>query len=186
MNSSSFEITSASNSSFDRESTSTFYLNITARDIDGLSSTAGLVIVIDDVNDNIPTFNESQSVVAVNENSTIGHKLKYIRAYDKDYGSNSVLSYTMRGGDEKFIYNHTTGGLSQEKSKDLQALIFNHVWLRCYLSHCPFLSLSPLRKSNSIKSCIYHKPTKTTPVFMLMRYMANFTGASLLLGGGGR
>ena len=112
MNSSSFSITSSSNSSFDRESNAIFYLTITVRDTDGLFSTAGLVIVVDDVNDNRPTFNVSDSIVTVNESFPVGYNLMQIIAYDKDDGSNSVLSYTMQGGDEKFIYNRTTGGLS--------------------------------------------------------------------------
>ena len=117
MNSSSFTIKSSSNGSFDRESVTIFYLKITARDIDGLVSTANLAVVVDDVNDNKPTFNVSQPIVTVNESSPIGYNVMQVTAYDKDYGPNGELSYTMQGGDEKFIYNHTTGGLSTPKTK---------------------------------------------------------------------
>ena len=90
---------------------------MTVRDIDGLSSTANLVVVINDVNDNNPTFNVSQSVVTMNENSSIGYDLIRIIAHDKDDGSNAVISYTMLGGDEKFIYNHTSGESSPNTNR---------------------------------------------------------------------
>ena len=125
VNSSSLSIVSSSNGSFDRESVTIFYFKITARDVDGLVSTANLAVVVDDVNDNKPTFNVSQSIVTVNESSSIGYNLMLITAYDKDYGSNSELSYTMQGGDEKFIYNHTTGGLSTAKSRRLSNTLVN-------------------------------------------------------------
>ena len=51
----------------------------------------------------------SRSVVKMNENSSVGYLLLRISAYDNDDGSNSVISYTMQGGDEKFVYNQTLG-----------------------------------------------------------------------------
>lgn len=109
MNSTSLTIKSSQNSSFDRESVAIFYLKITVRDTDGLSSTANLVVVIEDVNDNIPRFNASHSNITINENASIGYPLIRISAIDSDSGSNGVISYTMLGGDEKFIYNQTSG-----------------------------------------------------------------------------
>ncbi|XP_065063594.1 protocadherin Fat 4-like isoform X2 [Rhopilema esculentum] len=118
VNSTSKTITTAWNSSFDREDTPILYLKLVARDSDGLSSESTLIIVIDDVNDNRPVFNESYSIVNVSENAAIGFQLLTLQAHDRDHGLNARLSYTIRGGDDTFIFNQSTESVQLNKKLD--------------------------------------------------------------------
>ncbi len=95
----------------DRETRALFYLTITARDNDGLSSKAYLVVVVDDVNDNWPLFNQSQFNVTLREDVAVGSFVFAANANDLDFGSNSEIAYSIRNGDGKFSINRTSGEL---------------------------------------------------------------------------
>ena len=118
INSTSYKITSAPNKTLDRESTDFYYLKINLEDTDGLSSSANLIIVVDDVNDNSPIFNESRVNVTISEDASIGYSLPRLKAHDNDTGANADVSYAIRGGDGKFVYDKASGK-TQSKQRNL-------------------------------------------------------------------
>ncbi len=109
INSTTLSLIPSKTSKLDREAQPIYYLSITAEDNDGLSSKASLIVVIDDVNDNTPLFNQTQFNVSLREDAAVGTVLLDAKATDKDTGSNSVISYSLRGGDDLFTLNRTPG-----------------------------------------------------------------------------
>ena len=87
---------------FDREVENVVELMVVA--VDGgmvphpLTGTATIRIVIEDVNDNIPVFNESRYEATVVENAPLGSSVASVLAVDADATSpNNHISYSLRG-----------------------------------------------------------------------------------------
>uniref|UniRef100_H2ZZL6 Protocadherin-16 n=1 Tax=Latimeria chalumnae TaxID=7897 RepID=H2ZZL6_LATCH len=84
----------------DHEVTSSYTLAIMAQD-DGIpahSSTQMLMVVVVDVNDDVPVFTKSLYDVSVPENRNLGEFVIKMEAVDRDSGVNSVLSYEILPG----------------------------------------------------------------------------------------
>ena len=63
-----------------------------------LSTSVGVTIVVDDVNDNRPEFPTSRISLFVRENSAIGSAVGSVEATDPDAGVNARVEYSMVGG----------------------------------------------------------------------------------------
>ncbi|XP_064167023.1 protocadherin-20-like isoform X1 [Anguilla rostrata] len=79
----------------DRETTDAYETSIIAEDggTPPLLGTATLRIVVTDVNDNCPQFQEKQVNVTLYENTTKGSHLAHLHAHDPDLGANAQITY---------------------------------------------------------------------------------------------
>ena len=93
----------------DREQRDTYRLSVRASD--GLhQSEASLILVVQDANDNIPTFAAPSFSFDVYESAGKGVQVK-LTATDLDRGDNAVITYDLISdwGNEVFSLNPTTG-----------------------------------------------------------------------------
>lgn len=109
----------------DRERRSQYALQVRARDFGEdvhLSSTASVVIVVQDYNDNAPVFTEEEYHVWVLENVAVGNKVGHVTAIDKDEGKNSIVSYAIISGNQydHFTIDSVAGDIFLEKSLDYE------------------------------------------------------------------
>lgn len=63
-------------------------------------STATLVAMVIDLNDNAPAFERPNAVVNVSEDEEVGHPVTSVVADDPDLGSNGLVSYSLLGGND--------------------------------------------------------------------------------------
>lgn len=66
-------------------------------------STATLVVVVNDVNDNAPVFENFNAVVNVSEDEALGYPVTTVVASDRDFGENGQVSYSVVAGND---YGH--------------------------------------------------------------------------------
>lgn len=88
---------------------------VVAREIDTAerrSSTATVTVSILDMNDNAPNFTQSQYIFSVLEDAAVGQRIGDILARDQDSGSYGNISYSLRGGNNKFRVDGLSGALS--------------------------------------------------------------------------
>jgi protocadherin Fat 1/2/3 len=97
----------------DREQRAMFNLTVQAVDqgTPRLSSTASVIVMVLDINDNPPEFATKYYNAVVQEISPVGTELVRVVATSKDSGVNAEISYSIIGGNEhkKFEINHKTG-----------------------------------------------------------------------------
>lgn len=102
----------------DREEQDIYHLLAVARDdhSPALSSSAPVIVTVDDVNDCAPTFRRSgddvnASVVHVSNLAVRGHVVTSVRADDDDVGENGRVTYAVDGEGEGrlFSVDHTRG-----------------------------------------------------------------------------
>ncbi|XP_075451052.1 cadherin-23-like [Ascaphus truei] len=81
----------------DREEKALYNFTVIARDQGQppLFSEVTFTIIVDDMNDNAPTFPLSKYEVTVPENETIGTVLLTVSAIDMDSGTNALITYTV-------------------------------------------------------------------------------------------
>ncbi|KAI5642703.1 cadherin domain-containing protein [Phthorimaea operculella] len=100
-----FEIDSATgvistNSTLDREEWNIYYLIIMAQDsstTDPRTATANLTIIVDDENDNTPTFAQPVYEAYISERTVVGDFVFGARAKDNDIGLNQKIIYDLKG-----------------------------------------------------------------------------------------
>jgi protocadherin Fat 4 len=94
-------------SSLDRETKSSYKLEIGAKDRGdpSLNSIMKLTVNILDENDNSPIFDPRQYTSSVPENVTIGYTVIQLFATDKDVGPNAGIRYTITNGDENLDFS---------------------------------------------------------------------------------
>jgi hypothetical protein len=63
-------------------------------------STATLVAMVTDVNDNAPVFERPNAVVNVSEDEVVGYAVTTVIADDPDLGSNGLVSYSLLAGND--------------------------------------------------------------------------------------
>ena len=102
--------------SLDYEVLSDYDLTILATDA-GFPVQTGVTTVdveVIDVNDNSPTFTQSQYVTSVSAFAPNGTQIATVRATDKDSGSNGRVSYSLTSGNSKgnFAINSSSGEVS--------------------------------------------------------------------------
>lgn len=81
-------------------------------------------IVVDDVNDNDPVFNQSSYLAHVMENSNASSSVATVYATDEDQEANGRVSYTITSGNtgEAFEINNQTGAVSVKGSIDREKI----------------------------------------------------------------
>ena len=93
----------------DRERHAQFILTVTATDGGGLSCHAEVYVTLTDVNDNEPSFTQSQYSVSIPENAEINTLLTRVSASDKDLGKPPNIEYDVSFGHVKRFTHHTIG-----------------------------------------------------------------------------
>ncbi|XP_053388244.1 protocadherin Fat 4-like [Mercenaria mercenaria] len=117
----------------DREKQNIYYLTYTAKDVDGRSDSASLVIELLDVNDETPVFLSSSYKVIIDENDEqYVNKTPLIkveaRDNDKADTNNSAVVYNITKTSvanfwTNFTINHTTGKIYLKSALDYERLI---------------------------------------------------------------
>ncbi|ESO98121.1 hypothetical protein LOTGIDRAFT_174335 [Lottia gigantea] len=109
-------------SQLDREKKERYFLNISAEDHGSPKRTSYklLNIIIDDVNDNIPQFNNNTYYATVPENTGPGATLITVTAVDNDIGDNGKLTYLIPEGiaDNLFEIEAKTGVITTRTELD--------------------------------------------------------------------
>lgn len=122
-----FHITSATGEvilvkELDRERHTQYQLIVTAKDRGEPSrnATCTVSIILNDVNDHPPTFNQTEYVVNVSESFEVGKPIVRVSAIDKDVGENSKITYDITSGNdhEVFALDSETGVISLRESLD--------------------------------------------------------------------
>lgn len=75
---------------FDRESKASYSITVTAEDSGSQPrrNTAGVIVTVFDVNDNVPQFSNNPPKVDVKEDETLSKRIAKVSASDKDTGKN--------------------------------------------------------------------------------------------------
>ncbi|KAM7143149.1 protocadherin Fat 4 [Molossus nigricans] len=97
--------------SLDRETKEHFVLMVTATDSGSpaLTGTGTINVIVDDVNDNVPTFASKLYFTAIPEDAPTGTDVLLVNASDADASTNAVISYRIIGGNSQFTINPSTG-----------------------------------------------------------------------------
>lgn len=76
-----------------------------------MSSSINIRIVVTDVNDNPPEFEQTTYWASIEENCAIGQYVTRIQATSRDSGDNAKISYYIQAGNnaEKFTVDSETG-----------------------------------------------------------------------------
>ncbi|XP_068596746.1 protocadherin Fat 4 [Brachionichthys hirsutus] len=95
----------------DREALGKYTLLITATDSGSpsLSGTGTVIVLVDDVNDNVPVFTSSSFHTTIMEDAPTGTDVLLVNSSDADVGINGVISYSLTGGHGRFSINPATG-----------------------------------------------------------------------------
>ncbi|KAF4011869.1 hypothetical protein G4228_003419 [Cervus hanglu yarkandensis] len=97
--------------SLDRETKEHFVLLITATDSGSpaLTGTGTINVIVDDINDNVPTFASKMYFTTIPEDAPTGTDVILVNASDIDASTNAVISYRIIGGNSQFTINPSTG-----------------------------------------------------------------------------
>ncbi|VVD04616.1 unnamed protein product [Leptidea sinapis] len=98
--------------SLDYDEIQEYRLNITAKDLgfNPKEATATVTVILTDINDNAPTFNQSKYLAYLRENSPINTLIFKVEAYDIDSPKNSIIKYTIKNEmSSLFKINVSTG-----------------------------------------------------------------------------
>lgn len=97
----------------DREKVHVYNLTLKAVDMGTppLSSTAHLVIYVNDINDHPPQFDQPKYFAVLSERTPVGSFVTAVKAKDSDFGMNSQITYKIVSGNELdwFHINSRTG-----------------------------------------------------------------------------
>ncbi|XP_008579220.1 PREDICTED: LOW QUALITY PROTEIN: protocadherin Fat 4-like [Galeopterus variegatus] len=95
--------------SLDRETKEHFVLMITATDAGypALTGTGTINVIVDDVNDNVPTFASKMYFTTIPEDAPTGTDVLLVNASDADASTNAVIRII--GGNSQFTINPSTG-----------------------------------------------------------------------------
>ncbi|KAJ8302066.1 hypothetical protein KUTeg_021053 [Tegillarca granosa] len=86
--------------------------------------TVDVIITVNDINDNTPTFGQTLFNLQVTESAPVGQVLYQFTANDADKGSNALITYTITGGNfgSKFTFEALTGELKLNNALDRETL----------------------------------------------------------------
>ena len=79
-------------------------------------------LVITDINDNAPMFDEELVTVEVLENVSIGLPLATISASDVDIGNNVIIQYRLLANEATFAINQLTGIIIVKEPLDYESV----------------------------------------------------------------
>ncbi|KAG9264646.1 protocadherin Fat 4-like [Astyanax mexicanus] len=107
----------------DREEQSHHSIKITAVDsgLVPLTGTGTILVIVDDVNDNRPEFNNDEYSAFISEDAPPGNIFARLTATDKDVGLNGQIRYSLEGADLPFSINETTGELFSTEVLDRES-----------------------------------------------------------------
>ena len=109
----------------DRELTAEYDLVITCHDLGtpALTSSAVIKITVLDENDNAPIFSKQTYTVSIHENNVAGALVGHVTATDADSGTNSMVSFRIRGPAQRYLnIDPSTGALTAKLSFDHELL----------------------------------------------------------------
>ncbi|XP_048189325.1 protocadherin Fat 4 [Perognathus longimembris pacificus] len=116
--------------SLDREKKDRFVLLISATDSGSpaLTGTGTIHVIVDDINDNVPTFASKMYFTEIPEDAPTGTDVLLVNASDADSSTNAVISYSLMGGNAQFTINPSTGqiitsALLDRETKDNYTLV---------------------------------------------------------------
>ena len=113
----------------DRETTSTYTLQISATDGVNAASTT-VTINVTDINDNPPVFNDTQYQIEVSENYATGIHILQVFATDADLGVNAEISYDILEDQQLLHINSSTGEVSFSQTPDYEMSSQGHFEFR--------------------------------------------------------
>ena len=129
----------STNGPLDRE-TVTQYL-LTVRYIDDVGSVdAQVQVIINDVNDNPPSFNNSFYQFSIDETSIYNTLVGTVMANDPDYGSNAVISYALSGEHANRFTISNTGQLHTQSNLNYEETTQYSLVVRAQDSGIPSLN----------------------------------------------
>lgn len=119
----------------DRETSPRYDLLIEARDQAKLGpqlfSTAELVVVLKDVNDNPPKFVPNVYKIRVPEDLPTGSLLVWVESIDLDLGSGSIVTYNLKNTEGGIFHlDSSTGALTLERELDFERRPFYNLTVR--------------------------------------------------------
>ena len=109
----------------DFDTTPVYNFTILASDTNGNAGSAIVEIILTDINDNDPVFDELFYSATISDNSVRATVVRVVRATDADSGSNRELSYRIAGGNEAGFFDiRTLNGegevfLAQEVNREI-------------------------------------------------------------------
>ncbi len=112
----------------DYEIASSYTIKVQAVDnnqVNPMSSTVPLHIIVNDVNDNAPLFEDNPVVVTVREHTEVGSVVTTLSAVDKDSGARSEVRYTIESQSPEgdwFSVNSETGDMKLLEDLDYEQL----------------------------------------------------------------
>ncbi|XP_067890511.1 protocadherin Fat 4-like [Heterodontus francisci] len=106
--------------SLDREFQEEYMLLVTAADagVPPLTGSGTIKIIVDDLNDNTPAFDQSLYTVTVSEAAPVGVTVLTIHAFDPDAGENGKISYSMECGTSPFSIDPISGEIITTSALD--------------------------------------------------------------------
>ncbi|XP_067842781.1 protocadherin Fat 4-like [Heptranchias perlo] len=109
--------------SLDREIRGEYMLLVTATDagVPPLTGTGTIIIIVDDLNDNTPLFDQSMYTVTISEDAPIGVTVLMVNAVDPDTGENGQISYSVEGGESPFSIDPISGEIITTSALDREA-----------------------------------------------------------------
>ncbi|XP_050984738.1 protocadherin Fat 4 [Labeo rohita] len=154
----------------DRELKSQYMLKVIAVDsgFPSLTGTGTLVIVVDDVNDNIPVFDSELLKTHILEDSPVGTVFLKVTASDLDDGTNGQLRYSLDDLDLPFSINETSGDLFTVGVLDRETVAFYRFLVTVTDGH----PTKPLSSSTAV-SVTVEDVNDHFPSFLYGPYVAN-------------
>ncbi|TRY54109.1 hypothetical protein DNTS_031159, partial [Danionella cerebrum] len=154
----------------DREVQSQYTLMVTAVDsgFPSLTGTGTLVILIDDVNDNFPIFDNDEFTAYILEDSPVGTTFLRATASDLDDSINGFVRYSLEGQDVPFLISETSGDLFTVSALDRETMA-SYRFLVCARDSHPTAPLSSL----TVVSVIIEDINDRFPSFLYGPYVAN-------------
>ena len=168
-------ITTAVNN-LDREDTPSYRLTVKATDGGGVSSVAVVFVTVLDINDEAPKFRvcpgnqDCTFHLTVSEATVVGDLITTLSADDKDFGTNSVITYSIVNSSEAqfpFQIDNNTGDLTLTRSLDFETLKKSHVLYVLAVDHGQPPLSGQLHLTVSITDA-----QDTAPVFVQQVYSA--------------
>ena len=133
-----------------------------------MTSTAHLIVLLLDINDNPPEFEHSLYEQTVPEDTPLGNTIMRVFATSKDTGVNAEISYAIIGGNEqgKFRVDSSTGVLAISEELDYEAVKEYMLTIQANDGGTPSLSNTAIVKINITDA------NDNTPVFAQAVYQS--------------
>ncbi|XP_046839069.1 protocadherin Fat 4-like [Xenia sp. Carnegie-2017] len=124
----------ALNKSVDYEMKKNYTILVIATETDSVekySSNQTVFVIITNINDNNPVFNQSQYNLSVNEGDVVGTNIGQIMASDNDAGYYGDVTYSLIGnGADMFLVDKENGTISVARSLDYESRTLFYIGLQ--------------------------------------------------------